>query len=75
MALFDSYDEDEDRFVDSFPYTYDTETGYTQTEYANDGYWVDSVGNKYEQVTDCWGTISYEKVEDDTDSGDEEYDD
>ena len=57
-------DDRKERFTSSYPYEYDNETGYSHSYYSNSDYWTDCVGNKYEQKTDCWGSIYYEKVKD-----------
>ena len=63
---YSSNDSDE-RFVNQFPYEYDKETGYSRSDYRNDGNWTDAAGNQYEQKTDCWGSVYYEKIDDDGD--------
>ena len=57
-------DDRKERFTSIYPYEYDNETGYSHSHYSNSDYWTDCVGNKYEQKTDCWGSIYYEKVKD-----------
>ena len=64
----DSYSNDnetEERFENRYPYEYDKQTGYYRSSYYNNGNWSDSMGNQYEQVTDCWGNITYEKIDED----------
>ena len=65
----DSYSssDNEERFENRFPYEYDKETGYSRSDYCNSGNWTDSIGNQYEQKTDCWGSVYYEKIDDETD--------
>ena len=60
----DNSDED-GRFTESWPYEYDNLTGYTRSDYCNDGYWTDCIGNRYEQKTDCYGVVYYERADDD----------
>ena len=61
-----SSSETKERFENRYPYEYDTETGYSHCIFGN-GHWTDGVGNEYEQKTDCWGSVYYEKIEDDDD--------
>lgn len=62
---YGSNSDDEERFENCWPYEYDKQTGYSRSDNSNNGNWTDCVGNQYEQVTDCWGNVSYEKIEDD----------
>lgn len=62
---YSSSNETEERFENRWPYEYDKETGYSRSDYCNNGNWTDCVGNQYEQVTDCWGNITYEKIDED----------
>lgn len=64
----DSYsnsNDTEERFENRWPYEYDKETGYTRSDYCHNGKWTDNVGNEYEQKTDCYGHVYYEKIDED----------